>query len=204
MTIINNAGAGAISDAHIERAVAGHREIHLDQFTNARSWSTWNWEHWRKFNGVYQLIDTWTVPNVSTDEGLTNMLGVHFSGDTQITAWYIAVFEDNYTPLITDTYASPGFTESTAYDESTRPQWSEGGAAAKSIDNTASKASFTFNDTKTIYGSSLMGGGTDADTKGNTGGGGVMYCASPFSSGSKPVVNTDILKVGMGVQLADT
>lgn len=167
--------------------------------------SLWSWEHWRLF-GVkdgYRLIDTWVERNVVTDEGLNSLLGVYFSDDTQITDWYILCFEDDYTPLVTNTYASPGFTETTAYDETTRPAWQEGGASAKAISNTANKASFTFNATKTIYGGALVGGGTDANTKGNTGGGGVLFCSSQFLSGSKAVVSTDILKVSVSLSCAD-
>lgn len=197
------AAVGASCDAHIERFNGGQKSILTDSIINLKAWSTWDWEHWRKFNGVYQLIDTWREPNVTTTEGRTNMLGTYFSGDTQNTTWYYIVFEDNYTPLVTNTYASPGFTECTAYDEATRPQWQEGGASAASITNSATKASFTFNDTKTIYGSALVAGGTDPNTKGNTAGGGVLFCSSQFTSGSKPVVSTDILKVSTTVALAD-
>ncbi len=165
--------------------------------------SMWDWEHWRKFNGIYQLIDEWTERNVVTDEGLNSLLGVYFSDDTQITDWYILCFENDYTPLITNTYATPGFTETTAYDETTRPAWQEGGASAKAINNTSNKASFTYNATKTIYGGALVGGGTGANTKGDTGGGGVLFCSSQFSSGSKAVVNTDILKVSVSLSCAD-
>ena len=189
-------GFGAKIDALIERFLPMREHFLL--------WSTWEWEHWRRKNGIYQLIDEWTESNVCTDQGLTDVLGVYFSGDTQKTVWYIAVFEDNYTPLITNTYAIPGFTECTAYDEATRPAWSEAGAAAKAISNAASKASFTFNDTKTIYGGSLVGGGTDGNTKGNTGGGGTLFCSSLFSSGSKAVISTDILKVSVALSVSDT
>ena len=166
--------------------------------------SHWFWEHWRKYGGKnYSLIDTWNERNVVTDEGLNSLLGVYFSDDTQITDWYLLCFEDDYTPLITNTYATPGFTETTAYDETTRPAWQEGGASAKAISNSANKASFTFNATKSIYGGALVGGGTGANTKGDTAGGGVMFCSSRFTSGTKSVVNTDILKVSVALSCAD-
>jgi hypothetical protein len=197
------AAAGATCDAHIERFNGGQKSILIDSPIRLGVWSVWDWEHWRKLNGIYELIDTWQEGNVTTTEGRTHMLGSTFSADTQLTTWYYIVFEDDYTPLVTNTYAVPGFTESTAYDESTRPQWQEAGAAAATITNSATKASFTFNDTKTIYGSALVAGGTDPNTKGNTGGGGVLFCSSQFTSGSKPVVSTDILKVSTSVSLAD-
>lgn len=166
-------------------------------------WSTWEWEHWRKVNGVNRLIDSWENGNLCTDQGLTDLLGVHFSGDTRKTAWFIAIFENDHTPAAGNTYAIPAYYECTAYDEANRPQWQEDGAAAKAITNSAAKASFTFNATKTIYGGALVGGGTDANTKGDVVGGGVLFCMAAFVSGPKSVVNTDVLKVSVSLSVAD-
>lgn len=167
-------------------------------------YSLWEWEHWRqRKSGIYSQVDDWCDGNLCTDQGLTNDLGVGFSGDTQITAWYLLTFENDHTPAASDTYAVPGFTECTAIDEATRPAWSESGAAAKAISNSASKASFTYNATKTIYGGALVGGGTDANTKGDTAGGGILFNESQFSSGSKSVVNTDILKVSVSLSITN-
>lgn len=157
--------------------------------------SIWEWEHYR--NG--RLFDFYRDTNMMTAEGLTYLLGAGLSGDTQITAWYIALFEDDYTPLDGNTYSTPGFTESTAYDETTRPAWTEAGASAKAITNSASKATFTFNASKTIYGGALVGGGTGATTKDDQAGGGTLLCSSQFSTGSKAVVSTDVLKVTVTV-----
>ena len=153
--------------------------------------STWDWEHWR--NG--KIIDRWSEQNLMVDEGITSVMDVALSGGTQITAWYVVCFEDNHTPGASDTYATPGYTETTAYDEATRPAWTEAGVSAKVITNSASKASFTFNATKTIYGSALVGGGSAPTTKGNTAGGGTLMCESQFTGGSKLVESTDVLKV---------
>ena len=161
--------------------------------------SIWEWELWR--NGV--KIDEWKERNVVTDEGLDNMLDVHFSQGTQITAWFIAIFENNYSPTELDTYAVPGFTECTAYDEANRPGWQEGGVTLQSITNDSNKASFTMNATKSIFGGALVGGGTDADTKGDTAGGGKMFCSSQFASGVKNVEDDDVLKVVVTIQGMD-
>lgn len=157
--------------------------------------SRWGWEHWRLFGGAYKKIGEWDDPNIMTDEGITYIMDAALSGASPITSWYLVTFEDDYTPLATNTYASPGYTECTAIDESTRPAWTEAGIASKIITNSASKATFTYNATKTIYGGSLVGGGTGASTKDDTAGGGTLICSSQFTTGSKAVVNTDILKV---------
>lgn len=161
--------------------------------------SVWEWEHWR--GG--ELIDTWTDRNLVTNEGLDSLLDVYFSDATQITDWYILLFEDDHTPAAGDTYAVPGFTESTAYTEANRPAWQEAGPSTQQITNSANKASFTMNATKTIYGAALVGGGTDADTKDDQAGGGVLFNESQFSSGSKAVENTDVLKVTITITVAD-
>jgi hypothetical protein len=161
--------------------------------------SKWHWEHWR--DG--KLIDRWVEQNVMVNEGVTYILDAALSGGSQISTFYLALFEDDHTPVVGNTYASPGYTESTAYDEANRPQWQEAGVSSLSLTNSANKASFTMNATKTIYGAALVGGGTDADTKGDTAGGGKLIAASQFTSGSKSVVDDDVLKVTCAVTGAD-
>lgn len=151
----------------------------------------WNFELWRR--GV--KVDSWTEKNLVTDEGINYILDAGLSSGTPITAWYVAIFNDNHTPAAGDTYAVPGFTESTAYDEATRPAWTDGGVAAKSVSNSASKASFTMNASTTIYGAALVGGGTAATTKGNTAGGGKLYDCVQFTGGAKAVEDDDVLKI---------
>jgi len=158
----------------------------------------WEIEHYRKG----KLIDKWAQKNVITTEGLNHMLNVTFDGATAIATWYMGLFEDDYTPLITDTYATPGFTESAAYDEATRPAFVEAAATAKIITNSASKATFTISGTKTIYGAFLCGGGTSGNTKEDTEGGGTLFASSKFAT-AKDVVDDDILMVVCSITLAD-
>ena len=153
--------------------------------------SRWEWEHWR--DG--KLISTWVEPNIMTDEGITYIMDSALSGASPITSWYVEVFENDYTPLSTNTYATPGFTACTAYDEATRPAWTEAGISSKIISNSASKATFTFNAGNMIYGGALVGGGSAASTKADAAGGGKLICSSQFTTGSKSVVSTDVLKV---------
>lgn len=149
-----------------------------------------------------KLVWSERIHNVVTDEGIDSVLDVYFHAATQITQWYVTVFEDNYTPLVTNTYLAPGFTETTAYSEGTRPTFDEAAAASKSITNTASKATFTFSEDKTIYGGALVGGGSAPSTKGNTAGGGTLFCSAKFAS-AKPVVTNDVLKVTVTISGQD-
>jgi hypothetical protein len=161
----------------------------------------WWWEQWKKMgrSGAYVLDSVWEADNVCTDEGVTHMLDVTFSGGTQKTVWYLLLFNTDYTPLITNTYQAPGFTESTNYDEGARPTWQEAGVVNKALTNSANRAYFTMNATETIYGGALV----SANTKGDVVSGEVMYSSSKFSA-SKSVDAEDVLKVTLGLSAADS
>lgn len=142
------------------------------------------------------------IRNICTDEGLNHILNVEFHAVTQLTTWYLLVFETNTTPTAGTTYAVPVFTECVAYDEANRPEYEEAASISKSITNTANKAKFTFNATKNIYGVSLVAGGSDSNTKGDTAGGGTMFCAGRFSS-VRPVEAVDVLYITYQVSSVD-
>lgn len=162
----------------------------------------WEVEHWRQGdNGLYLLNKT-RQGNTITTEGFNAWLDIMFHGSTQITTWYIAIFEDDYTPLEADTYAVPGYTECTAYTEAARQEYVEAAASAKNTTNVASKATFTLNASKTIYGGALVGGGTDPTDNTDTAGGGTLLCASKFSSAFVGV-STDILQVTCSITMAN-
>lgn len=160
--------------------------------------SVWEFECFRGD----KLVWSDRIHNVVTDEGINSVLNVYFHAATQITQWYVTIFEDNYTPLVTNVYATPGFTETTAYSEGTRPTFDEAAASSKSLTNTASKATFTFSEAKTIYGGALVGGGSAPGTKGNTNGGGTLFCSAKFAA-AKPVVTNDVLKVTVTISGQD-
>jgi len=140
--------------------------------------------------------------NLITNQGLNHPLDVLLHGVTQIATWYVALFEDDHTVAAGDTYATPGFTECEAYTEATRPAYVEAAASGQSITNSANKAVFSINDTKTIYGAALVGGGTGASTKGDAAGGGTLLCAAKFSA-SKAVSSGDTLNVTYTLSMAD-
>ncbi len=139
--------------------------------------------------------------NLMVDEGLNHILSVAFhgaSGDAKVDPWYIGIFEGNYTPLATDTAANiaTNATESTAYDEAARPTWDEAAPASKQITNSASKATFTINATKTIYGAFLV----SSSTKGGTSG--TLAAASKFAA-ARSVVAADQLLLTYTLSAAD-
>ena len=138
-----------------------------------------------------KILSDDTFKNLITKEGIDYLLNAGVHGDTQISAWYFAPFEDDHTPAATDTYASPGYTETNKYSESNRQEWAEGGSSDQSVTNTTA-ATITANAAVTIYGAGIVGGGTAADTKQDTAGGGTLLASGKFSS-AKSLENGETL-----------
>lgn len=159
--------------------------------------SKWRVEHWRGEKLLARRIDENLVPNQFIDHVLDSAL----SGGSQISAWYVTVFNDDHTPAATDTYAVPGFTESTEYDEATRPAWSEGGVSAQEISNMASKASFTMTGVDaTLYGAAML----SLNTKGDVAGGGILGPVSQFAAGPiDGIVDDDVIKIVVNIVGSD-
>lgn len=134
------------------------------------------------------IIDEFEAPNLVTNEGLNALLDIMLHNGTQVATWYLGLFEGNYTPVATVTAATitAASTECTAYDEATRVEFEEAAASAQSITNSANRATFTFNATKTIYGAFLVSVSTKSATTG------VLFSATRFAA-SKAVVDDDEL-----------
>jgi hypothetical protein len=115
-----------------------------------------------------EIIHSQTVDNLVVDQGLSHLLDVTFNGATQITAWYLGLYEANYTPQADDTAAniSSRSTESTAYTEGTRPTFTTVAASGNAVTNAASRATFTINATKTMYGIFLASNSAKQSTSG--------------------------------------
>lgn len=123
-------------------------------------------------------IEREQVHNLIPEEGLNHMQSVVFKGASQVATWYIALFEGNYNPdggITAATFPSVA-TECTAYSPSTRPEFVEGSVVSGDVDNSASRAEFTFTANKTVYGGVI----TSASAKGATTG--VLMSAVRFSS----------------------
>lgn len=135
-----------------------------------------------------EVVDEFADKNLVVNEGLNKLLDVMFHADTQVSTWYLGLFEGNYTPTATLTAATVASTatETTAYDESTRPAYTEAAASSQSITNSANRATFTFNATKSIYGAFLVSSSTKSGTAG------VLFAAARFAS-AKSVESGDEL-----------
>lgn len=150
---------------------------------------TYTVEHIRR--GV--VIDREVIHNLMPIQGLNFVQSALFKGTAVPGTWYIGVYEGNYTPVALDTMATfPGTaTECTAYDESTRVAYVPGTVSGGALDNSASKATFTFNATKTVYGGFMSSVSTKSATSGT------LLSAVKFAS-PKAMTAGDILSVTAG------
>ena len=164
-----------------------------------------------KFQGIFEieikdklgeLLSKSIAKNIIPNEGLDAILDIMLHADTQLTTWYCLIFETNTTPASGTTYAVPVWTEWTAYDEATRPEYVEAASSSQSVTNSANKAVYTANATKTLYGAALVAGGTGANTKGDAAGGGTLLCAGLFGA-SQPVVDDNVVNLTYTVTAAD-
>lgn len=134
------------------------------------------------------VIDEFEAPNLVCNEGLNHLLSIELAAGTQITSWYLGLFEGNYTPVASVTAATitSASTECTAYTQSTRQAWTPGAVSSQAVSNSGSTATFTFNASKTIYGAFLVSNSTKSSTSGT------LFSASAFAS-SKSVTSGDQL-----------
>lgn len=135
-----------------------------------------------------EVVEEFEDRNLVTNEGLNHILNTVLNNGTQVGTWYLGLFEGNYTPVATVTAATvvAAATECTAYASSTRPEYVEAASNAQSTTNSANRASFVFNASKTIYGAFLVSTSTKSATTG------VLLAIARFAS-AKAVESTDEL-----------
>jgi len=175
------------------RALANHKYditddggILLGAGINAMPMGVFDVEHRRAGDLIARVAGSNIIPT----EGLNHILGVVLAGSSQSLTWYVALFEGNVTPANTLTAATytATTTECTAYNEATRVAFVPGTAAAGVIDNSASRAVFTMNATKTVYGGGLLTASAKSATTGT------LLAAARFSA-ARNVAAADELSV---------
>lgn len=144
----------------------------------------------------------WSVTdnNLIVDTGLNEILDKFWKGSAYSASHFVGLTDGApVTVAAGDTMAShAGWNEVTAYTEGTRPALVLGTVAAKSVDNSASKASFSVNATTTIGGSMI----TTDNTKGGTAG--ILIGAVAFTGGDKVADNGDTLNVTVTLSASST
>ena len=134
-------------------------------------------EKWRELND-----------NLIVTVGLNALLTEFFKGSSYTATWCVGL-KSTGTALAADTMSShSSWTEITDYSESVRQTIVLGTPSAGSVDNSASKATFSINGTTTIFGAFLA----NASAKGGTGG--TLYGVVDFGS-SRAVISGDTLDI---------
>lgn len=136
-----------------------------------------------------EVVDDFMDSNLVVNQGLNSLLNIMFNNATQVGTWYLGLFEGNYTPVASVTASSIAVdaSETTAYDEASRPEFNEAAASSQSITNSANRGTFTFNATKTIYGAFLVSSSTKAGTSGT------LFSAARFGSAKNVVAGDQLL-----------
>ena len=143
--------------------------------------------------------------NLVVNGGLQDMNAKYFTGSGYTATWYLGLYGSGSTnnPAAGDTMSShAGWTEVTAYSQSTRPQCVFGTPTTANpsvATNSASPAVYSINGTTTVGGAFL----TSDNTKGGTTG--VLFSAADFASpGDRSVVSGDTLTVTYTFSLTAT
>lgn len=128
------------------------------------------------------------VDNLVVNVGLDDILDKYYKGSTYTAAHYMGL-KGTGSAAAGDTMSShAGWSEITAYDESTREVITLGSVSSQSVDNSASVCTFTISGTTTVYGVFV----TTDNTKGGTSG--TLVAVVDFSS-SRAVVDDDVINV---------
>ena len=132
--------------------------------------------------------------NLVVNVGLKDMCDKYFAGSSYTAAWYLGVYgaAAANNPAASDTMSShAGWTEVTAYAETTRPACTFGSATTADpsvISNSASPAAFSINGTTTIGGAFLASNNAKGGTTG------ILFSAGDFAApGDRSVVSGDSL-----------
>ncbi len=143
--------------------------------------------------------------NLVVNVGLQDMNAKYFTGSSYTAAFYLGLYgaAASNSPAAGDTMSShAGWTEVTAYSQSTRPACTFGTPTTANpsvATNSASAATFSINGTTTVGGAFL----TTNNTKGGTTG--TLFSAADFQSpGDRSVVNGDTLTVTYTFSLTAT
>jgi hypothetical protein len=136
-----------------------------------------------------EVIWTEEFDNLVVTDGLNDSLDKHFKGSGYTAACYVGLTSSSpsfYPGDVMNSHA--GWTEVQTYDEGTREALTLGSISGGSVNNSASKASFTISGTVTIGGAFI----TSIDTKGGTTG--VLYGGGAFGQ-NRDLVDSDVLNV---------
>lgn len=126
--------------------------------------------------------------NLVVNSGLDDLLNKRFKASSYTSADYVGL-KGTGSVAAADTMSShSGWSEVTGYSESVRQTLTLGTVSGQSVDNSASKATFSINSSVTVAGAFIV---TNSTKGGSTG---ILYGAADFSS-PRSLTNGDTLNV---------
>lgn len=135
--------------------------------------------------------------NIIVNTGLDDYLDKYYKGSTYTASHFVGLTDDSPTIAAGDTMASHvGWVEATGYSEATREALTMGTVASQSVDNSASKASFSINATDTIGGAFITTNSTKSGTTGT------LVGAAALTGGNQAVSSGDTLNVTVTCTMA--
>lgn len=177
----------AVSNSHYE--VTDHGELYLPR-QKLLVQGRFGTEIW---NGGECIGPYEESSNLIVDTGLNTILNTMFTGSpAQVSPWFVGLYNNAVAPATTWTTANiDGIADKTdlEFDEVTLPIYVET-VTANQVTNSASKATFTFNQTVTVNGAFLKS--TNPKAAADTSG--LLMAASQFGTG-RTLNNTDELLV---------
>lgn len=145
----------------------------------------------------------WAVDrNLLVTEGLNYLLDSALRAQTQLSAWYVAPFAANVTPvagLTAATFASTQ-TEFTNYTAAARQAWTLVAAASGVLTNAAAPAYFTVDDgvQTAIYGFGLLSASAKSSTSGK------LVAAAKLATARTGLVEDDVIGARYSITLTSS
>lgn len=164
-----------------------------------------------------RVIDAWEQSNVCTTEGLGAMFGNVFAEWSQVSPWFVMLFDNNMTASITEEYDSNNMSEVTAYSRPAgdgdlggsgiynRPVWHGATSGATKMTNSAQKAEFDIilpSGSTTAYGAALVSSGVSSDMPVAAASGNTLFSVAKFGS-SRTLVNGDKIYVTVEYEIGN-
>lgn len=141
--------------------------------------------------------DDWS--NMIVNAGLNDMLDKYFKGSAYTAAHYVGLTDGTPTVAAGDTMGShAGWAEVTAYTETVRQTLTLGTVSSQSVDNSASKATYSINADSTTIGGAFVAGSSAKSETAST-----LLSVGAFSGGDLVLNNGSTLTVQGTYSLAD-
>ena len=139
----------------------------------------------------------WDIGNLMPDAALQHFLASAHDGAAQVTSFYIGAYENERTPLATDTSANlPEYGEIITFEEGSRQLWNKGSLQGNKYDSAANPTVLTATETVTVRGVFM----STESTFGSTGG----YLWSAALAPSPEVINAgSSLKIPASITLSN-